>query len=135
MREANEELLALLRSVSDVMFPGDDQRQVTLDSHGYDGDTPLHVFLWQGNDAAAKVLVAAGADVNAIGEMGETPLHVAARTAESETIAAIIAVGGKVDVISEFGQTPPELARERGRQEVWRRALLVLGRLRERDDA
>ena len=37
----------LLQSLSDVMFPADEGRQVTIDSVGYDGDTPLHVMAWR----------------------------------------------------------------------------------------
>ena len=128
MPESSQELHQLLQLVADVMFPANPEQEVHLESRGYDGDTALHVFLWQCDDAAAKVLVGAGADVNAQGEMGETPLHVAARNAKPETIAAILLGGGRPDVVSEFGQTPSDLARENGRQHIWEEALLLAKR-------
>jgi ankyrin repeat protein len=123
----------LLQSAGESMFPADEEpREVTLESVCSMGDTPLHVFLWRGDDLAACCLVAHGANVNAVGEMGETPLHVAARTAAAETIAALLTAGAKIDIVSEFGQTPLQLAAESaGRERIFREAQ-VLARNRRR---
>lgn len=64
----------ILQSLSDVMFPEHaGAATVSLSSRGYDGDTALHVLAWRGDTASAKVLLEAGADPNAPGEMDDTP--------------------------------------------------------------
>jgi ankyrin repeat protein len=100
----------LLASVSDVMFP--DQMGhaiVTINGHGYDGDTALHVFAWRSDTASAKILLEAGADPNARGEMEETPLHVAIRDHNAELVSLLIHFGADPDLRGEFG-TGRELA-------------------------
>ena len=47
---------------------------VSLDQRNDLGDTPLHTVCSWGDVDAVKVLVAAGADVNAVGDGGATPL-------------------------------------------------------------
>lgn len=109
-----EEVLA---SIAHVMFPGDDvPREIRLDTRASDGDTPLHVFAWRKDEAVARLLIAAGADPNAIGDMGETPLHVAVRQGMPELADALLAAGASPDIVSEFEETPREMAlREGGR--------------------
>ena len=104
----------LLQSISDVMFP--DQMGnaiVSLDSHGYDGDTALHVFAWRNDNASARALLQAGADPNARGEMEETPLHVAIRNRNAELVSLLLQFGADPDLRGEFG-TGRELAVEEG---------------------
>jgi uncharacterized protein len=123
MANERSQLDELLQTIADVLFPADDEpRHITLESAGLDGDTPLHVFLWRRDDSSARLLVAHGANVNAIGDMGETPLHVAMRHAAPETIAALLAAGAKADIVSEFGQTPLQVAELHGRLRVFNEA-------------
>jgi len=51
-----------------------------------DGETPLHVAVWEDNIAVAKLLIASGADVNAKGWNGFTPLD----WAKSEEMEALL---------------------------------------------
>lgn len=109
-----EEVLA---SIAHIMFPGDDvPREIRLDTRASDGDTPLHVFAWRKDLAAAGLLISAGADTNAIGDMGETPLHVAVRQDMPELAEALLAAGASPDIVSEFEQTPREMALREGGQ-------------------
>jgi ankyrin repeat protein len=111
-RESLEEILA---SCSDTLFPADlGKAKVQIDSADADGDTPLHVLLWRGNDFGAKCLIEAGADVNAAGDMSETPLHIATRKQNAAIVALLLKAGAKPDVTSEFGQTPRSIAAELG---------------------
>ncbi|MOA09565.1 hypothetical protein D3C78_1294060 [compost metagenome] len=67
-------LKEILQSTSETLFPAElGEREVLLDSHDCDGDTPLHVMLWRKDSAGALVILRAGANPNAIGDMGVTP--------------------------------------------------------------
>jgi len=107
-------LQEVLQSISDVMFPADPERCPTIDSVGYDGDSPLHVVAWRNDLDAVQVLIDAGANVNAQGEMNETPLHVAVRQRHVLMVSAMLDAGARPDIRSEFGDTPKELALQEG---------------------
>jgi uncharacterized protein len=116
----------ILRDAADVLFPAEEEPPVvTVASADCMGDTALHVYLWRGDDYAARLLILNGANVNAVGEMDETPLHVAVRNASSGTIALLIANGASETVVSEFGQNPPQLARVQGRENAYKEAELI----------
>jgi ankyrin repeat protein len=101
----------ILQSTSDSLFPaGLGRQRVTIDSHGSDGDTPLHILLWRKDFGGASELISAGADPNAIGDMGETPLHVAIRQDASTIISSLLDAGADPEIRSEFGDTPRSMA-------------------------
>jgi ankyrin repeat protein len=105
----------VLQSTSDVLFPEEmGKRKVDPTSRDAEGDTPLHVILWRNDERGAELLIEAGADVNAIGDMGETPLHVAVRQKNGRLVSALLNAGAKSDIRSEFGQTPMEMAADAG---------------------
>jgi ankyrin repeat protein len=111
----NRTLEGVLQSTSDCLFPEHlGTRVVTLSSTDCDGDTPLHVLIWRGDTAGAQLLIEAGADVNAVGDMGETPLHIAVRKDNLSLVRALLAAGAKMDIVSEFGVTARALAAEKG---------------------
>jgi hypothetical protein len=56
-----------------------------------------------------KILVAAGADVNAVSEAGQTPLHFGAQ-ASDDIVKFLAASGAKLDVKDKQGRTPVEMA-------------------------
>jgi ankyrin repeat protein len=93
------------------MFPADaGEHPVALDSVGYDGDTPLHVLAWQNDLEGLHLLIAAGADVNAQGEMDETPLHIAVTQRNIPMIQALLKAGARDSIRCEFGDTARERA-------------------------
>src|SRR5688572_11029647 len=105
----------VLQSTSDVLFPADiGKRRVAIDSHDSDGDTPLHVMTWRNDLEAVDLLVSAGADVNAVGDMGETPLHVAISRQNLAIAKALLKAGARDGIRSEFGSTPREMAVRQG---------------------
>jgi len=107
-----DEVLSL---VSDALFPAElGEAPVAIDSRGYDDDTPLHVLAWRNDVAGAEVVIAAGADVNAIGDMGETPLHVAIAMDSVEMAKLLLRHGANRKVRSEFDETPMEKALKKG---------------------
>ncbi|MEM9308085.1 MAG: ankyrin repeat domain-containing protein [Pseudomonadota bacterium] len=113
--KSRETLAEILAACSDALFPAElGAAPVTLTSRGSDGDTPLHVMLWQKNTYAVLQLVEAGADVNAVGDMSETPLHIAVRQQNPTVVEAMLKADADVSVMSEFGQSPKSLAQELG---------------------
>ena len=77
VRQPRETLDEILLRTSVVMFPNGSPSAISVGTRDPDGDTPLHkVALW-GDNHAAKVLIDAGADIDARGDMGLTPLHFA----------------------------------------------------------
>jgi uncharacterized protein len=58
---------------------------------------------------SVKVLVAAGADVNAVSEAGQTPIHFGA-TASDDIVKFLAEKGANLDVKDKQGRTPVEMA-------------------------
>ncbi len=110
-----KDLDQVLQSVSDIMFPAElGKRKVGLGSRDVDGDTPLHVLVWRGDVYGSKVLITAGADVDAIGDMGETPLHVALTKENAQLVEILLRAGADPDIRSEFNETAREKATRLG---------------------
>jgi uncharacterized protein len=105
----------VLQSASDVLFPAElGRKSVTIDSTDAEGDTALHVMAWRNDLEGVRLLLGAGADTNAIGDMGETPLHVAIAMGNPQMVQAMLAAGACTDIRSEFGETGVEKARRAG---------------------
>jgi ankyrin repeat protein len=82
-----------------------------LDARDTDGSTPLHCACWKGNLDAARVLLDAGADVNAVNandHWGTTPLHAAAHANQREIAALLLERGADRDARDGNGRTPLE---------------------------
>ncbi|MGH8029415.1 MAG: ankyrin repeat domain-containing protein [Arenimonas sp.] len=107
-------LADVLQSTADVLFPDDAGREVALDSRDADGDTPLHVLLWREDVDGARQLIAAGADVDAVGDLGETPLHVAVRRGLVDAVEMLLLRGANPDLACVFGDTARERALRHG---------------------
>lgn len=107
-RATLEETLA---STSDVLFPVEmGEKNVSIFSTDCDGDTPLHVMVWRNDAYAVKVLLKAGANPNAIGDMGETPLHVAVSKENLTIVETLLQAAAKANIRSEFNETAQERA-------------------------
>ncbi|MGD0090938.1 MAG: ankyrin repeat domain-containing protein [Planctomycetota bacterium] len=71
------------------------------------GLNPLHLAALDGKCAAAKLLIGAGAKVNARTENGLTPLHlVCLSNGKVETVEVLVAGGADVNATDEKGWTP-----------------------------
>jgi ankyrin repeat protein len=107
-----EEVLA---GTTEILFPEEGGgKTVTIETRGTDGDSPLHVAAWQNDIEGAKLLIAAGSDVNAVGDMAYTPLHVAISQNNAELAKIFINAGARSDLTSELGGTAREEALRRG---------------------
>lgn len=81
--------------------------------------TALHSAVADGgHPGIARMLVRAGADVNARQRHGWTPLHGAADSGDRETVELLLANGADPDATHQEGKTALDLAREKGHTDV-----------------
>ncbi|XP_046984023.1 BTB/POZ and MATH domain-containing protein 3-like [Schistocerca americana] len=78
------------------------------------GWTALHWAARRGDVEAARLLVGAGAAVDARDDNGWTPLHVAALSGRAEVAAALLVAGADRGATTRRGETALDLARESG---------------------
>ena len=81
-------------------------------SHDRMGDTPLHFACWSNNLEAVKLLLEAGANVNAKGEAEDTPLHVAVTVGNVTMVQFLLAHGASWQDIDAFGYTALQSAEQ-----------------------
>jgi ankyrin repeat protein len=81
-----------------------------------DGYTPLHLAAFFGQAETARVLIQAGAAVNAVSrnEMHVTPLHSAAAARRDEVARILIGAGADVNAKEQGGYTPLHAAAQNG---------------------
>ncbi len=77
--------------------------------NGY-GDAPLHIVCGWGDCEAIRILIAAGADINAKGETGFTPLHYAVEQNHPEAIKLLLSLGA-VTLLNDDDCSPIQLAK------------------------
>jgi ankyrin repeat protein len=77
-------------------------------------NTPLHAALAGRRNDVSKMLIEAGADVNARQHGGWVPLHAAAANGDREMVELLIARGADRAAINDAGVSAAAIARERG---------------------
>jgi uncharacterized protein len=77
-------------------------------------NTPLHAALAGRRNDVSKMLIEAGADVNARQHGGWVPLHAAAANGDREMVDLLIAHGADRAAINDAGVSAAAIARERG---------------------
>ncbi|MFZ0662726.1 MAG: ankyrin repeat domain-containing protein [Acidobacteriaceae bacterium] len=88
-------------------------------SHNPQRNQPLHAAITLGDSVETiRLLLEAGADVNAKQAGGFTPLHQAAAAGKLEMIAVLLKNGARRDVRCDQGKLPGDYARERAHVEV-----------------
>jgi ankyrin repeat protein len=85
-------------------------------SRSADGFTPLHLAAFFGQPDAARRLLGAGAEVDALGTgwMKGTPLHSAASASHTDVAEILLAAGADPDARQEGGWTPLHAAAANG---------------------
>ena len=111
-RETVEDVLERL---SARMFPDQmGKAKLTIGSKEADGDGVLHNLLYARERYHAIVLIEAGADVNALGNLGYVPLHVSAFRNDADMIEILLDAGANPHVQCELGKTPLQTAIDHG---------------------
>jgi ankyrin repeat protein len=84
---------------------------------GWYGQTALLVAAAGDHSEVVRLLVNAGADIDATSWSGNTALHSAAARGATSAITTLIELGARVDVRNASGQTPLDIALESGQGE------------------
>ena len=91
-----------------------ENKTLQLDLVNREGRTPLQAALEKGVAPSSSLLIAAGADVNALDPQGVTPLMTAARQNFIDIVEAMLKKGAKADAIGNAGETPLAYAAQNG---------------------
>jgi ankyrin repeat protein len=81
-----------------------------LDQRNNLGDTPLHTVCTWGNVESVKLLLEAGAKVNALGDRGSTPLFNAVMGENLEVVNLLLASGADIEARTVDGRSAIEFA-------------------------
>jgi ankyrin repeat protein len=91
-------------------------RDDTVNTCAYDGWTPLHLAAFFGHADAARLLLDAGADVNAVSSnsLQNTPLHAATAGRHADVALTLLRHGASASAIDAGGYTPLKIAEQNG---------------------
>ena len=82
---------------------------------------PLHAAAAGRHAEVCRLLLAAGADVNATQHGGHAPLHEAAASGDIELVELFLSAGADAAARTDGGRTPAEVAEAAGHADVARR--------------
>ncbi len=91
---------------------------VDLRSRNAMANTPLHAAMAGQQTSVARLLLDAGAAVNAKQHGGWTALHAAAANGDRAAVELLLARGATANTVNDAGVTPAASARERGHTEI-----------------
>jgi ankyrin repeat protein len=116
-------LVSLLRPLDawDRIMAGEPDGLPAPDAWSPDGFTPLHLAVYARNAPAARALLEAGADANALATASfarVTPLGTAAAFGANEMAALLLERGADVDATADHGFTPLHAAAANGNAEL-----------------
>jgi ankyrin repeat protein len=105
----------------DRIMAGESDGLPAPDAWSSDGFTPLHLAVFARNAAAARALIDAGADLDAIATASfarVTPLGTAAAFGVNDIAALLVERGADVDATADHGFTPLDAARANANEEL-----------------
>lgn len=83
---------------------------INVSSRGNHGETPLHWMATLGDVVGMRLLIEAGADINAVDEEGNSSLHEAVTYRQTLAARFLIESGSSLMQKNKSGMTPEELA-------------------------
>ena len=92
----------------------------SVDARDAEGATPLLEASGRGLAATVKMLLAAGADANALSRRGLTPLMAAGARGDASVVSALLAAGARVNAARRSRETPLHSACAHGHLEAAR---------------
>jgi uncharacterized protein len=78
----------------------------------------LHLAARTGAIEDIEILLGAGAEIDAIGDLGNTPLHQAAMSGQFASTRKLLDLGANRDVTNEYGQTASDVAELSGHDHI-----------------
>lgn len=85
------------------------------------GDYPIHIASVRGSIDELRLLLANGADINAVGEHGYTPLHNAVEQGFFDVVAFLLAQGADVLIENDHHLTAKALAKIIDNDEIYQK--------------
>lgn len=94
--------------------------RASVDDHGPDGYTALHLAAYFGRMEVARLLLGRGADPNAVAlnESRVTPLHSAVAARHRDTASLLLALGASPNAVQHGGWTPLHAAARTGDEAI-----------------
>ena len=92
--------------------------EVGINTRGNGGESPLHWMSTLGDSKAVRLLLEAGAAIDATDKHGNTPLHEAVSGRHTQAAQALIEHGASIGIKNSRGQTVKDIAREEGFEPV-----------------
>ena len=77
-------------------------------------DYLIHIAAWIGDYRAVELLLEAGMDINALGDMDYTPLHYAKENGHENIAQLLLSHGASTKLRNAFGQLPLDILEKRG---------------------
>jgi ankyrin repeat protein len=108
MRLTDEQIASLQRVYGDLINYQAKDPTAPIDPATYrasDGDRLIHIAALRGDAETVELLLAAGEDINAVGDMGDTPAHYAAMGEHRELFDLLLRRGADPSITNEFGMT------------------------------
>ncbi len=108
-----------LLQVSEAMFPLlDTPPKIDIHTRDAEDESVLHYACTWGNLRAVRLLVEAGANIDALQEMDKTPLHYAAAYQFLDIVEYLVGKGADPSRKDAFGYTPLEWAIQMGASDI-----------------
>ena len=108
----------LIKNCADVNY--------TLDILGSQGMTPLHFAAGHGELSVVRMLVAAGAKINARDDRGRSPLYIAARSGWTQIVDVLLRSRADVNAKDNEGRTPLKIVNTEGAKVSTHAAVVAL---------
>jgi ankyrin repeat protein len=95
----------LFLAIADVLV-SEREQPINVHTRGFEEDTPLHVAAVWGDVAAIEMLVAAGAEIDALGDLDTTPLYNAVGQGHVQAARKLLELGASPHSSNLLNSTP-----------------------------